>query len=512
MSFRWKAASLEGKLTVLVAAVVVSVVGAITYLDNRFTVHAVEQDLLEVSSGTADSIASQLGVGTWESAALSRLLLEHLRSHHQILEIDVFSATAEGGRLVGTTSAGEPRQLSPEDVAAVRAGKNVARRVEQQGTRLWSVVWPVESDGKLSGWVSVWCSLQSADVIAQQNRRRALVVVPLSIALLVALLRWVFIRMVHRPLRELEHAMLRAEGGDLKSEAPVVRPDEIGVIAARYNDMLGRIRGFHEELSWQVEQATEELHRKNRELRRLNEELYYLQRRLTRIERLTVAEQLAASFAHKVGTPLNLVSGHIQMLLQARPEDPALQEKLRLVYSQIEKIAAIVKGMLDETRKPVLKLEPVNLNRLLERIFTLVDPTLALRSVKVNMKLGSRLPTVSGDEAQLEQVFLTLLNNSLDAMPQGGDLEVATEGVEGKVRVRFIDSGEGIPESAQSQLFRPFFTTKEIGQGTGLGLAIVKEILSAHGATIRAESEPGRGARFIMEFPAVGVSEKAAAS
>ncbi len=511
MPFRWRAASLEGKLTLLVAAVVVSVIGTVAYLDRRFAVRAVEQDLLEVASGVADSIALELQAGIPDSRGLSRLLLEHLHPNHQILEIDVFSISGGALKLLGTTSAGEPRPTSDGLLAATRERSRVARQVEEEGRRLWSVVAPIEADGKATGYVSVWCSLGSAEVLARQTRSRALVAVPLSIAILVALLRWVFIRLVHRPLRELERAMLRAEGGDLKAEAPVVRQDEIGVIASRYNGMLGRIRGFNEELSRQVEEATRALHDKNRELRRLNEELYYMQRRLARIERLTLAEQLAASFAHRVGTPLNLVSGHIQMLLQARPEDPTLQEKLRLVYWQIEKITAIVRGMLDETRKPVLTLEPLNLNRLLQHIFTLVEPALALRAVRVEMSLSGELPQVPGDPSQLEQVFLSLLHNSLDAMPGGGQIRVSSEAALERVRVRFSDTGEGIPEAAQSQLFRPFFTTKEIGQGTGLGLAIVKEILTAHGASIRAESEPGRGTTFIMEFSTVGVSEKVAA-
>lgn len=513
MSFRWKAASLEGKLTLLVAAVVASVVGVVAYLDNRYAVRAVEHELLDTSASVADSIAAQFEDGLPPASAAPKLLAAYLHSYHQILEIEVFAVTPNASpSLLASTSAGEPRGFSEEHRAAIRDGKQEVREVTQGGRRVLSVASPVVAGGQVIGGVGVWCSLETADVIARQNRRRALVVVPLSIALLVVLLRWVFIRMVHRPLRELESAMTRAEGGDLEARVRVERPDEIGLIAGGYNRMLGRIRGFNEELSEKVQQATRALNEKNQELRRVNEELYYLQRRLSRIERLTVVEQLAAGFAHKVGTPLNLVSGHLQMLLQTRTGDPALHEKLRLIYSQIEKLTAVVRDMLDDTRKPVVELVPLDLNRLLRRILTLVEPTLALRSVRVETDSDPDLPSVPGDATQLEQVFLTLLNNSLDAMPEGGELRVTTEHVGGFARVRFADTGEGIPDSVKAQIFRPFFTTKEMGRGTGLGLAIVKEILTAHRASIRAESELMRGAAFILEFPVAKVLEKAAVS
>jgi signal transduction histidine kinase len=109
---------------------------------------------------------------------------------------------------------------------------------------------------------------------------------------------------------------------------------------------------------------------------------------------------------------------------------------------------------------------------------------------------------VFGDEIQLEQVFLNLFNNSLDAMPRGGTITIATVNSGKGVRVEFRDSGEGMTAAALSQIFRPFFTTKEIGKGTGLGLSIVEEILSAHGATIDVKSDLGRGTTFIFFFPA----------
>jgi signal transduction histidine kinase len=349
----------------------------------------------------------------------------------------------------------------------------------------------------------------------QQNRRRALIAAPLSVALIVLTLRVVFNRFVHSPLKELEGAMSRAEAGDLQAEVPVARTDELGFIAGRYNSMLSRIRNiieeraalnnrvqqFNEELEAKVAESTRELKEKNIELRRLNRELYFLQRRLARIERLSAAEQVAAKFAHKIGTPLNLISGHIQVLQQTRHADAELGEKLQLVRSQIEKLIVIVRDMLDETRKPVLDLQPFNVNQLLNRIWAIVEPTFASKGIRVEKHLASDLALILGDEAQLEQVFLNLLNNSLDAMPEGGLITLHSQETGGRVQVALSDNGEGIQRIDLPQIYRPFFTTKEIGRGTGLGLAIVKEILTAHGASVVAKSEVGGGTTFTLEFP-----------
>jgi signal transduction histidine kinase len=321
-------------------------------------------------------------------------------------------------------------------------------------------------------------------------------------------------------MEALRQAMIRAEAGDLRAEAPVARSDEIGFIARQYNQMLAQIRrtqeereelllrvqGFNEELAKTVEAATAELKARNQDLSRLNEELYHLQRRLLSIERRSVAQQMTARLAHKIGTPLNLISGHVQILKRSRPEDRELQEKLALVQSQIEKLTDTVQDILDETRAS-LRREPLDLDRILENIGALLRPTLVSRGVALSLHLGTRgtQALVEGVEDQIEQVFLTILHNSLDAMPGGGHLTVSTEAVGDFVRVRIEDDGEGIAENVLPQIFRPFFTTKAEGRGTGLGLSIVQEILTSHRATIRVESAVGKGTKFTIDFPRAAV-------
>jgi signal transduction histidine kinase len=451
---------------------------------------------------------------------LDSVLSEYVHANSEVVATSVLIRSREGESRI-LSAAGRTWDRTAEQELAIFTGGPVARIFEEGGERFWSVAHPIKG-GKLprgtTGAVGVWSTLQAAELLSRETRRLAFIVMPVSLAALVLLLSLVFRREVQGPMESLRGAMIRAEGGDLRAEAPVGRSDEIGFIARQYNQMLAQIRrtqeereelllrvqGFNEELAKSVEEATAELKARNQELSRLHEELYRLQRRVLGIERRSVAQQVTARLAHKIGTPLNLISGHVQILKRSRTGDGELQEKLALVQSQIEKLTNTVQDILDETRAS-LRREALDLDRMLKNIGALLRPTLAARGVELSLRLltDGKGALVEGVEDQIEQVFLTIMNNSLDAMPAGGHLTVVTEDAGATVRVRIQDDGEGMSESVLGQIFRPFFTTKAEGRGTGLGLSIVQEILAAHQATIRVESAVSKGTMFTIDFPRI---------
>jgi signal transduction histidine kinase len=510
--------SLQTRLTALSAILVLTAAGAITYLFHRLSVESVERGRFLAASDVAESIALRLSKGVPQKKILDSVLSEYVHANSEIVATAVLIRDKSGESEI-VSAAGRSWDRTEEQEEAIATGATVVRIFEKGGERFWSVAVPIEG-GKLprgsAGAVGVWSTLQAVELLTRESRRLALIVLPASLAALVLLLSLVFRFEVQGPMETLRGAMMRAEAGDLSAEAPVRRSHEIGFIARQYNQMLAQIRrtqeereelllrvqGFNEELAKSVEEATAELKARNQDLSRLNEELYRLQRRVLSIERRSVAQQVTARLAHKIGTPLNLISGHVQILKRSRPADGELQEKLALVQSQIEKLTDTVHDILDETRAS-LRRETLDLERILKNIGALLRPTLAARGVELSLQLSTdgKGARVEGVEDQIEQVFLTLMNNSLDAMPEGGHLTVVTEDAGASVRVRIQDDGEGMPESVLAQLFRPFFTTKAGGKGTGLGLAIVQEILSAHRATIRVESAPSAGTTFTIDFP-----------
>jgi signal transduction histidine kinase len=224
-----------------------------------------------------------------------------------------------------------------------------------------------------------------------------------------------------------------------------------------------------------------------------------MQRQLTQLERLAAAGQLAAQFAHEVGTPLNLISGHVQ-LLRARARDDRVITRLDVIAGQIERITNIVRSMLDSTRRPVPQLETVHVNELLAQILDATQPTLASRNVELHTEMNEALPPIEADPDQMQQVFINPINNSLDAMPLGGRLSVSTAHAGDSVMIVLADSGLGIAKDEIELIFDPLFSTKQ-GRGTGLGLTIVKQIISEHGGDIEVESEPGRQTMFRITLP-----------
>lgn len=204
-------------------------------------------------------------------------------------------------------------------------------------------------------------------------------------------------------------------------------------------------------------------------------------------------------------TPLSIISGRIQLLLMAEGLDPKVRASLEIMREQVQRIANITDGLLRFSRRSEPRRVPVDINEPLEGVLSLVEPQMKLENIEVIKRLDPHLPQVRADGDQLGQVFMNLITNARDAMPQGGKLTVTTGSFwrRGKewVRIEFSDTGCGIPEGDLDRIFDPFFTTKAEGEGVGLGLSICHGIVEDHGGKIRVESRAGVGSTFIIELP-----------
>jgi signal transduction histidine kinase len=168
-------------------------------------------------------------------------------------------------------------------------------------------------------------------------------------------------------------------------------------------------------------------------------------------------------------------------------------------------VAETIERLLSASRPPTGDRAPVDLNAVVRDVLELVGAGMAAGGVKVETALAPDAPPVPGDPSQLQQAFLNIVANALDAMPGGGVLTVRSS-VESRstgpwVLIRIGDTGPGIPAGHLKQIFEPFFTTKELGKGTGLGLFITRQIVLEHGGSLGVESEPDEGAVFCLAFP-----------
>ena len=261
-------------------------------------------------------------------------------------------------------------------------------------------------------------------------------------------------------------------------------------------------------LQQRVRDATNELQKRNQQLQETNLELWHTNRRMNELGRLAAAGQTAAHFAHEVGTPLNLISGHVQLLKSDLDRDPRdAESRIKTISAQIERIERIVRRMLDKTRFET-ELAPLDLNAVLRKLCDAMSPAFDKRNIRLVESFADKLPLMAGSSDRLQQLFLNLINNSLDAMSEGGEIRIRTalEGRNGKAQrivVDFTDTGSGMTPQVMSHIFDPLYTTKDRGQGTGLGLVIVNQVVTELGGTVEVESDLGEGTRFRLTFPAI---------
>jgi signal transduction histidine kinase len=360
---------------------------------------------------------------------------------------------------------------------------------------------PLVRQGRTYGAVVVGISLSDMVRTRQRIRQIQASLVIVSAFLIALVVDLVGQRLVFSPLRALRDTIGSALQGERGRRAPVRRADEVGDVASAFNEMLTRIEGFSATLEAEVANATAKLGERNTELQSSVEQLFEARRELARSEMLAATGQMAATFAHKIGTPLALISGYVQLLLAEAPEGSERQERLRTVQEQIGRVTAIVRDLMNQTRTPLLRRVPTDAATLLASIARLAGPSAEQKGVALEVHAEPRPMPLLADIGQLEQVFLNLVTNALDAMEKGGRLTLRARWDGNRIRFAVEDTGIGIDPAVRPRIFEPLFTTKEPGRGTGLGLPIVRDVVLAHGGTVEVHSEPGQGARFEVSLP-----------
>ena len=503
--------SLQVKIIVIFTATVMVVLAVSTLLATFLTRDPVEGELYRKALAQAQLTAHQIAAP--DTLARPEVLVPALRQlQHDlpgIIQADVY-VNGQTHHLVATTNP-HGQHLELDNIPNVESYNEFYRpnqeqeSIETEDSRSWIISTNVSAQGEPIGCLVLTVSRSSLNAVTWELVLRNLLLMGASFVVVVLVIHVFFLRAVRRPVKEMIRAMETAESGQLDVRARLQSWDEIGLLAAHLNRMLRRIENFSNELGRKVEEATGEVAHQNEELRRINEELFEAQRNLARSERLAVAGQLAASLAHEIGTPLNSISGHVQLLARRKSNDEATTRRLLVIEKQVENIVRTVRQLLSWTRKYELKLELVDLGRVLEDAVLLSSPVLDLRKIRVQTSLAKDCVKIYGDSGYLHQVFLNLINNSADAMPRGGELGIKLRGPAPEepreVEVVIADTGTGMAPETLAHIFDPMFTTKRIGTGAGLGLAICDQIVRQHAGTIHAESEPGHGTRFTIRLP-----------
>ena len=375
--------------------------------------------------------------------------------------------------LIGTKMPDEP-PFSGKVVSFEAAGDFARFAVRQPVVKQASCNSCHAADPPVVGWLEVRFSRQ-ATIAAKKQLSLILIATALpALFVLVVVTAWLLRREVIGPLHGLVGAMKQAESGDLTVRADTGRPDELGVAARGFDATLTALRNAQVEV-----------------------ESFYRERML-QADRFATVGELATGLAHEIKNPLAGLSGALEVLADDLVGSPEQKDVISEMQHQVVRLTKIMESLLNFARPPQPLMRSTDLNATLQNVLFLVQQQRTKAAIEIRTDLAADLPPMMVDAAQLEQVFLNLCLNGLQAIEGGGVLTVRSRPTETGCTVEVEDTGPGIPPEIRPSVFRPFFTTKR--NGSGLGLAISARIVSDHGGHIDFQCPQTGGTVFYVHL------------
>jgi signal transduction histidine kinase len=304
--------------------------------------------------------------------------------------------------------------------------------------------------------------------------RRITIPVIMLVTLLGVIASFIFSRLITEPLNKFVEFTKVLGRGEFGRRVDVSYGDEIGYLARNFNRLSMELKTVKEKM----EEA-------------------YTYTHLLEAEKISTIGQISSGLAHELKNPLTT----LKMLFQAFREQPDMtKEDAEVISSEIEKIDTIITMFLGYVKQKEFQVSEIDINIIIDRVLSLASFDIRNNGIAVQKDMIETLPHIKGDRALLEHVFLNLILNAVQAMPDGGEIRISGKSDDRFVEIMIWDKGGGIPSNIRSKVFDPFFTTK--GNGTGLGLSIVYNIVKSHGGKVFFNSNDGAGTVFTVKLPA----------
>jgi signal transduction histidine kinase len=490
--------SISRRISMFVAVIVTGVVTSVAYLQVRSFERTIDRDLVNAAQLGARSVADDLAAREepLDPRDVRDGLHDFVNAEPLIDAISIIEADETGlPRVFTGTSTEEQTEIVNLAGRAIQAGAALSYR---SGTVL-TIASPLPQHRRYAVAVSV--GLETLLQAREHALALALGFVVPAILLVTILVHLTVRQLLERPLNAILRAMERTAKGDLRARAAISNNDEFGAIAAGLNEMLDQLEAFNHSLHEQIDEATRDLSFRNAQLAASQHQLLATREALGRAERVAALGQVAANVAHQAGTPLNLMSGYVQMIIDDSRTDERARLRLQTVEAQIQHVTRVLRTMLDRAR-PSSGVEAVALGQVIARVREIAQPQLTRSNIRLETSVAEGLPAVKADATQLEMALLNLITNALDAMPGGGTLSIRACVRAAQIRLEVADTGPGLPAHILDHLFDPWVTTKPPGQGSGLGLAIVRDVVRTYGGSISAHNQ-SPGAVFVIELPVI---------
>jgi two-component system NtrC family sensor kinase len=351
------------------------------------------------------------------------------------------------------------------------------------------------------GVLDVKLSMARSDESLKATQREVMVAT-LVMALLIAAASVLFIyRLVRVPVEHLISGTRRIARGDLDTRIEVKSENQLGQLASAFNNMTGDLRLARQEITEWSQTLEERILEKTEELKRA-------QQQIVQMEKLSSLGKMAATVAHELNNPLSGILNYAKLtareLRESGVDQAELDELLRyqtLIQKESSRCGDVVRNLLLFSRDSGYDLAEHSARTIIERALMLVQHHLKMTEIRLVTDLGDEDDTITCDENQVQQALLALFVNAVEAMPDGGTLTVSCKSMAEEVCIEIADTGYGIPDEVQPQIFEPFFSTKEALDGVGLGLAVVYGIVQRHEGTIEVDSSGDGGTTFRVRLP-----------
>ncbi len=398
----------------------------------------------------------------------------------------------------------------PEPLKALATKERHRIITAPEGHRVLALINPIENepacygvgchldpkDKSVLGVLDVQMSLATVDSDIARSRRQTIwasVILVVSVLFVTGILIWTLIR---APVRKLTAGTRAIARGDLDYTIPLQRKDEIGELANSFNTMTSQ-------------------------LKKAREELGRIQSHLIQVEKMVSLGKLCATVAHELNNPLGGILTYArlsQKKLNSKDLTPervsSIYEDLSIVADETTRCGNIVKNLLLFSKRQIGEFAVVDLHEILDRCTQLVEHHLKLNDIELVKAYSADGARIICDKEQIQQAFLAIMDNAVEAMPDGGTLTIVTNTSQRKkrVQIQIQDTGSGISPSDLPHVFEPFYSTKREGKGVGLGLSVCYGIIERHDGKIEANSLEGEGSTFIIELPLHSVTEGEAES